>query len=247
MLMKNPRPSHLTETVRSLTGLLVVVAMLVAVLGVAGIVGWRLLDDPFRTTQVDHSTPPVLLELRDLAEFHAAQGQYEVTIDIEQDVKWVPAWIAGERVQFVAVGTVDAVVDFGRLTETSFVVDDLTKSVVVTLEPVRLAAPVLDLETSHVMNRDRGLLDRVGGIFDDSPTTEQWLYALAEDKLAAAADATELAARAEQNTASTVTAMLQALGFDRVDVRFRSTPSPTQAPLPSVPSVPTPAAAAVPG
>lgn len=228
MLMKNPRPSHLTEVIRSLTGLLVVVA----VLGVAGIVGWRLLDQPFQTTQVDRSTPPVLLELRDLAEFHAAQGQYEVTIDIEQDVKWVPDWIAGERVQFVAVGTVDAVVDFGRLTEASFQVDGLAKAVVVTLEPVRLAAPVLDLETSHVMNRDRGLIDRLGGVFDDSPTTEQWLYSLAEDKLAAAADATELAARAEQNTAATVTAMLQALGFDRVEVRFEATPGSTPGSMP---------------
>lgn len=221
MLMKNPRPSRLAETIRSLTGLLVVAAALVAAL----VLGWRLIDSPFSTTEVDHSPPPVLLELRDLAEFHAAQGQFEVTVDVEQDVKYVPSWLAGERVQFVAVGTVDAIVDFGRLTETWFSIDETAGSVAVVLPPVRLAAPTIDLDTSHVMNRDRGLMDRLGGVFSDSPTSEQELYALAEDKIAAAANATELARRAEDNTRSTITAMLQALGFERVDVRFQAWPT----------------------
>lgn len=228
MLMKNPASvgNPVTRAIRSVVGLAVVVA---AIAG-AVVVGWRLFDRPFATTQVDRSTPPVLLELRDLAEFHAAQGQYEVTVDVEQDVNWVPSWLAGERVQFVAVGTVDAIVDFRRINESSFRVDEATNSVVVTLEPVRLSDPVIDLDISHVMNRDRGLLDRLGGVFTDSPTTEAWLYGLAEDKIARAAEATELADRARTNATVTLTAMLQALGFERVEVRFQMWPTaPTSA------------------
>lgn len=232
MLMKNPQTSRFAQGVRSLTGLVLVLAAVAA----ATVLGWRLLDGPFGRTEIDHSAPPVLIQLRDLAEFHAAQGQFEVTVDVEQDVKWVPAWLAGERVQFVAVGTVDAVVDFGSLNEGSFQVDDETRSVIVTLGPVRLDAPEIDLETSHVMNRDRGLLDRLGGVFSDSPTSEAGLYELAGDKIAAAAAATGLADRAQQNTTATVTAMLRSLGFEHVEVRYQVwSVGPSVAPVP-VPS-----------
>ncbi len=216
MLMKNPQHTP----VRSAIGTVVGLALVAGAVGIAAVVGFRLIDSPFTTTEVDHSAPPVLLELRDLASFHAAQGQFEVTVDVEQDVKWVPSFLAGERVQFVSVGTVDATVDFAALTESSFVVDESGEAVTVTLGAVQLADPVIDLEASHVMNRDRGMLDRLGGVFSDSPTSEAELYELATDKIAAAAEATELAERAEDNVRSTVTAMLQAVGFDRVVVRF---------------------------
>lgn len=118
------------------------------------------------------------------------------------------------------VGTVDAVVDFRSLVGASFQVNEKARSIVVELAPVRLGEPVIDLDASHVMNRDRGLLDRIGGVLEDSPTSEAWLYTLAEEKIAAAAAATDLVALAEQNTTRTVTAMLQALGYDQVEVRF---------------------------
>ena len=51
----------------------------------------------------------------------------------------------------------------------------------VTLGPIRLSDPSIDVEVSHVMNRDRGLLDRVGGVFSDSPTSEADLYGLATE------------------------------------------------------------------
>ncbi len=225
MLMKNPRPAPVRSAIAAMLTLLAVV---VAV-GAAVAVGYRLLDNPFSTSDVDHSAPPVLLELRDLAEFHAAQGQFEVTVDLEQDVKWVPSFLAGERVQFIAVGTVDAIVDFSTLTEGSFTVGEATNSVQVTLGPVRLSDPVIDLEASHVMNRDRGLLDRLGGVFSDSPTSEADLYGLATDKIATAAAATQLEDRARDNVTATVTALLKAVGFDQVDVRFQvwSTSLPT--------------------
>ena len=90
-----------------LGGVAIVAGMLVA-----GVVGFQLLHSPFTTATKDHSPPPVLTELRDLSDFHAAQAQFEVTLDLEKDVKYVPSAIAGERVQFLGIGTVDAVVDF---------------------------------------------------------------------------------------------------------------------------------------
>ena len=199
------------------SGLVIVVALVV---GAAVVVG-NLFDSPFSTKKIDHSPPPVLVDLRDLAEYHAAQAQFEVTLDIEHDVSFLPDALAGERVQFVGVGTVDAVVDFTNLSSGAVVVSENGTSVVVTLPPPALADPVLDHEQSHVMNRDRGLLNRVGGVFSDNPTSEAALYDSAMAKMATAAEATDLRQRAEDNTKLMLYTLFKSLGYQKVDVRFQ--------------------------
>lgn len=216
MLMKNPRGG----VVRSVQATVVGAVVIVAIIAVTVVVGFRLLGNPFTTETQDRSAPPVLLELRNLADFHAAQAQFEVTLDIEDDVQWVPSFVAGERVQFIAVGTVDAVVDFRALDAKSVVVDEDTSTVTVTLGAVSLQRPVLDMEQSHVMNRDRGLINRVSGMFNDNPTSETRLFREAEDKIASAATQTELVGRAETNVTLSLTALIRALGYENVIVEF---------------------------
>jgi hypothetical protein len=194
---------------------------LVAGLVVAGVVGFRLLDSPFTTTTKDHSPPPVLLELRDLADFHAAQAQFEVTVDLEKDVKYVPSAIAGERVQFIGVGTVDAVVDFNSSGAGAVQISDDNKSVIVTLPGAYAMEPVLDHDQSHVMNRDRGLFNRIGGIFNDNPTSEAGLYDAAMNKMADAAGQTDLIAKAQENTTFVLTSLLKSMGFEKIDIVFQ--------------------------
>lgn len=194
---------------------------LVAALIVAGVVGFRLLDSPFTTVTKDHSPPPVLLELRDLADFHAAQAQFEVTLDLEKDVKYVPSAIAGERVQFLGIGTVDAVVDFNSLGAGAVKISDDAKSVIITLPSAYAMDPVLDHEQSHVMNRDRGLLNRLGGIFNDNPTSEASLYEAAMDKMADSARQTDLINRAHEHTTVVLTAMMKSMGFEQIDIFFQ--------------------------
>lgn len=199
------------------TGLLLIVCLAAA----AVFVVTRLLASPFTTTTVDHSPPPVLVNLRDLSEYHAAQAQFEVTIDQEHDVAWLPSALAGDRVQFVGIGTVDGVVDFRNLTGGAVVVSQDGSSVVVTLPAPSLAAPVLDHEQSHVMNRDRGLFNRIGGVFSDNPTSEDGLYDAAIAKMAAAAEATDLLQRTEDNTKLMLYTLFRSLGYQHVDVRFQ--------------------------
>ena len=220
MLMKNPRRSRESGIIGRTVARLVAVIVVVALVAVGAVVGFRMLGNPFTTETEDRSAPPVLLELRALADFHAAQGRFEVTLDVEHDVQWVPSVIAGDRVQYVAVGSVDAIVDFRLLATDAVRVDPLGSSAVITLPSPTLAAPVLDLEQSHVMNRDRGVLDRVGGVFSDSPTGESELMQMAEAKIAAAATETELLDRAEDNTRAMLTAMLTSMGIQQVEVRF---------------------------
>ena len=194
---------------------------LVAGLVVAGVVGFQLLHSPFSTVTKDHSPPPVLLELRDLSDFHAAQAQFEVTLDLEKDVKYVPSAIAGERVQFVGVGTVDAVVDFSSIGAGAVQISDDNKSVVVTLPSAYAMTPVLDHKQSHVMNRDRGLINRVVGIFNDNPTSEDSLYQAAQQKMADSARQTDLLQRAQEHTTFVLTGMLKSMGFEKIDIVFQ--------------------------
>jgi hypothetical protein len=226
MLMKNPRGG----VVRSVQATVVGFVVIVAIIAVTVMVGFRLLGNPFTTETQDRSAPPVLLELRNLADFHAAQAQFEVTLDIEDDVQWVPSFLAGERVQFIAVGTVDAVVDFRALDAQSVVVDEDTDTVTVSLGAVRLERPVLDMEQSHVMNRDRGLINRLGGIFNDNPTSETRLFREAEEKIADSARQTELVERAQENVTLSLTALIRALGYENVVVEF-----PPAVPLEALP------------
>jgi hypothetical protein len=199
--------------------------VIVGLVATAAVLASKLWGLPFSTATKDHSPPPVLLDLRNLSDYHAAQAQFEVTLDQEQDVKWLPSFIAGERVQFVAVGTVDATVDFRSLGDDAVQVSADGTSVVITLPRAALAEPVLDLDLSHVLNRDRGVLNRVGGMFTDNPTSERELLLNAEDKLAAAATETDLLQRAENNTKSMLYSMLRSLGFESVDVRFEGQPA----------------------
>ena len=196
------------------------IAIIAALIAVGVVVIGRLFGTPFATETVDHSPPPVMVNLRDLSEYHAAQAQFEVTIDQEDDVAWMPSALAGERVQFVGVGSVDAVVDFTYLPAGAVVVGDDGTSVVVTLPSPVLAEPVLDHQQSHVMNRDRGLFNRVGGMFSDNPTSEDDLYDAAMEKMALAAGATDLHQRAKNNTTKMLIALFRSVGYQLVDVRF---------------------------
>ena len=70
------------------------------------------LGNPFGTETVDRSGPAVLKSIENLRDFRAASGHFEVIVDVEEDARFIPAKIKGERVLFVAIGSVDAGVDF---------------------------------------------------------------------------------------------------------------------------------------
>lgn len=198
------------------------VGAMLAVIAAVFFIGPNLFDlgSPFSTETVDRTPPVVLTEIADLAEFRAAEAQFEVLLDKEDDVRWVPDFIAGERVQYVAVGSVDATVDFSELTEDSIVFDESTGKAVVFLPAPNLGQPVIDFDSSGVLNRDRGVLDRIGGAFVDSPTGEESLIVAAGDKMLEAVPATDLSDRAEANTEKMLETLLGGVGVEDVDVVF---------------------------
>ena len=188
--------------------------------------GWAkgLLPDwgnPFTERTVDRSRPVVLKTIANLHDYHAASGHYEVLVDLEKDTRFVPSFLKGERDLFVAVGSVDAIVDFDQLDDGDIEVSRDRRTATITLPHARLGDVRVDPKRSYVYQRKRGLLDRVGSAFGENANHERELYILSEDKLRRAAQKdSSVLRRGEQNTRATLQGMLQALGFTRVVVTF---------------------------
>ena len=122
-------------------------------------------------------------------------------VDVEQDTRFVPDSIKGERVLFVAVGSVDAGVSFTGLDESAVEVSNDRSGVSIELPPATFREPELDLDRSYVYDRDRGAIDRIQSLLGDDTGVEPELFTLAEEKLTdAARDGSGLLARAERNT-----------------------------------------------
>ena len=192
---------------------------LVAFVGVAAWQGWMGLGGLFGARTIDRSAPVLIQKLRDRAEFRGASGTFSATVDLEhKPVGFVPTVIAGNRVIYNGVGDVDATVSMKGLTKSAVRVQGDT--LVVRLPHAELSPARLDPVHSHVMNRDRGLLDRLGSPFVDSPTSERQVEAVALNRIERAAAKSNLAAKAETNTATMITGLAKALGVDHVQVRF---------------------------
>ncbi|HST66672.1 MAG TPA: DUF4230 domain-containing protein [Mycobacteriales bacterium] len=197
-------------------GVVIVVVAVLALLGVRSLTSW-----PFGDKEIDRSGPAVLTAMRDLSEYHAAAGQYQVVIDIQQDAKFLPDIIKGKRTIFLAIGSVDAYVDFSKLGDDAVSISDDRSTVSLTLPRAQLSTPNVDPNQSRVLNQDLGVIDRLGGLFSDEPNPQnQQMYVLAQQRLAAAATEVGLQKKAEDNTKATLDKLMRSLGFTTVNIRF---------------------------
>lgn len=204
------------------TALKTIVAATTAVVALAlgaSLLGFPSFGNPFASETVVRDHAAVLQSLEEIAELRAATGEYQVVIDVEDKTRFVPGFLKGERTTFLAQGAVDALVDLGELDADSVIVAE-DGSVTVLLPPARLADPVVDHEASGVLDRDRGVLDRVGGVFSDAPTSDKDLYLEAERRLADAAADSDLLATGQANAAATVEQLLREAGIEDVRIIF---------------------------
>jgi Protein of unknown function (DUF4230) len=219
------RPPRRRSQVRLVAGIMLALVLVVAVAGLTGLRLWPSLPNPFATRRVDRSPPVLLKAIEDLAVYKAAKGNFQVVVDLEESTRGVPLALKGERVLFVAGGSVDAEVDFSTIGEGAIKVSPDGERVEVTLPRARLTPARVDPAQSRVFSRERGLLDRLGSVLSDNPTSERELYLLAQDKMQAAAADSGLLAQAEENTRAMLRSMLRSLGYRDVTVTFRDPPT----------------------
>ena len=191
------------------------------VLGAQGL-GWLpKFKNPFATQTTDRSAPPLLQSIQDLSRYVPVQGNFQVIIDVQQNQKYIPDFLVNERVLFVAVGDVQAYVDFGNIGQGAIKESDDRRTVEITLPAPLLDRPRIDNEKTYVYTMQRGLLNRIRDAFSNDPNRLQEVYKLAEQKIAEAASASELIKRAEENTTKMLQGMLSSLGYTSVTVVYQ--------------------------
>ncbi|WP_422772965.1 DUF4230 domain-containing protein [Plantactinospora sp. WMMC1484] len=206
------------RAVFALVGVIGVIAVLVLGVQVSGLLpDWR---NPFAKEETDRSQPPLLKSIQDLSRYVAAEGNFEVVVDLEQNRKYVPDFLLGERTLFVGAGTVDAYVDFGQLGEDAVVVSEDRRSVEVKLPAPQLGEVNLDLERSYVFAEERGVLNRLGEVFGGDPNRQRETYIRAEQKIAESARSSGLGERAQENTRKMLDQMLRSLGYEQVTITY---------------------------
>lgn len=230
-LQPAPIPSFRGNRRRRRTKLVAAVAgaaLLVPIgFGVSGAVD-RFTAPPVTDQVIDRSPAPLLLAMRDIAQYHAATGTFQVLVDVEHDTPYVPSALSGERTTFFATGTADAQVDFSALGPEAVSVSPDRRSATITLPAPTLAPAVVDPAQSRVVGRERGLAQRIGDAVEDNPRDDSELYRLAAAKLDAAAAQSDLTTRAGDNTRAMLTGLAQSLGYEAVTVNF----APPAAPAP---------------
>jgi hypothetical protein len=204
---------------------LVAIVGLIAVLVVGTRIGglWPEFRNPFAQQETDRSQPPLLKSIQDLSRYTAAEGNFEIVIDLQQNRKYVPDFLLNQRTLFVAAGTVESYVDFSTISEGAITVSQDGKSVEVKLPAPQLTAARLDLERSYVFAEQRGLLNRIGEVFNGDPNRQQETYQLAQERIGAAARDSTLAQRAQENTRKMLEGLLRSLGYTTVTVTFTGT------------------------
>jgi hypothetical protein len=214
-------PPRRRSRVRLVAGIVLALVLFVAVSGLSGLRLWPSFPNPFATREIDRSQPVLLKAIEDLEVYKAATGNFQVVVDLEESSPGIPLALKGQRTLFVAGGTVDAEVDFSTMGEGAIKVSGDGTRAEITLPRARLTQARVDPSQSRVFSRERGLLDRLGSVLSDNPTSERELYQLAQTRMQAAAASSDLAARAEQNTRAMLESMLRSLGFTEVSVTFR--------------------------
>ena len=170
-------------------------------------------DNPFSDQETDRSQPVLLQSMRDLSRYVAADGTFQVIVDLQENKENIPDFLVNQRTLFVGSGSVEAYVDFGSLAEGAIEVDEATT-------PPRSPCPrrsssqaALDMERSYVVAEERGLLNRIGDAFRSDPNQQQRVYQEAQKRITEAARSSGLDQRARENTQKMLESLLARLGY----------------------------------
>jgi len=199
----------------------VVFAVIVAMcLGLRAINVLPSFDNPFSDKTTDRSQPVLLQSMRDLSRYVAADGTFQVIVDLQENKENIPEFLLNKRTLFVGSGTVEEYVDFGGLAEGAVTVNNADKSVQIELPAPQQGQAALDMERSYVVAEERGLLNRIGDAFRSDPGQQQRVYQLAQQRITEAAKGSGLDQRARDNTEKMLSGLLTSLGYTSVTITF---------------------------
>ncbi|MFB6888307.1 DUF4230 domain-containing protein [Kitasatospora sp. NPDC056327] len=177
------------------------------------------LPDPFAEKTTDRSQPVLLRSIQDMSRYTAANGNFQLVVDLDREAVFLPSGLLGRRTLYVAAGSVEAYVDLGKVPGSGVSVSADRNSAAITLPHAQLGQVALDPKQSYVYSQERGLFDRIGDFFSGNPGNQQQVEQLASERIQKAAQSSGLLQQAERNTRDALQQLLRSLGFTTVDVR----------------------------
>jgi hypothetical protein len=193
-----------------LLAVFVVVALVPALLVGAGI--WSFGNGHFgRTTRIDTSATAVVEKIRQLSRLESVNYSIDKIVEASKEAPGIPNFLAGDRMLFIAHGDVIAGVDLTQLGKNDVQVNG--DSAQVHLPAAQILVTRIDNAKSRVYQRTTGLL------VPADPNLESQVRQVAEEQIKQAALEDKILDKARDNARVTVTGLLYALGFRKVDVK----------------------------
>jgi hypothetical protein len=162
-----------------------------------------------RTLSIDVSQPTVVDRIQRLQRLETVVYSMDKLVMGAKENPIFPDFLAGDRLLMMVHGEVVAGIDFSNLKPGDVRVDD--KQVRLRLPASQVFSTRLDSAKTRVYSRQTGLL------VPTDPNLETQVRQEAERELQAAALTDGILQTAQQNAASTITSLLQGLGFEKVE------------------------------
>jgi Protein of unknown function (DUF4230) len=177
-------------------------------------------SNPFEDRTTDRSQPVLLQSMRDLSRYVAADGTFQVIVDLQESKENIPDFLINRRILFVGSGTVEEYVDFSKLSTSALEVDEQNKTIKITLPAPEQGQAALDMQKSYVVEEQRGALTAIGDAFRSDTAKQQRVYAMAQQKITEAALSSGLDQRAKDNTQRMLESLFTRLGYTSVTINY---------------------------
>ena len=162
-----------------------------------------------RSTEIDVSQPTVVNKIQQLQRLETVVYTMDKVVSGEKENPFLPNFLAGDRLLMVVHGEVVAGVDFSGLKSGDVAIEE--KKVVLRLPSAQVFSTRIDNERTKVYSRQTGLLVPV------DPNLESQVRQEAERQMQQAALLDGILKTANTNARTTLTSLLQGLGFERVE------------------------------
>jgi hypothetical protein len=162
-----------------------------------------------RSRQIDVSQPTVVNRIQQLQRLETVVYTMDKVVMGKRENSILPDFLAGDKLLLLVHGQVIAGIDFAALKASGVTVQG--KSVHLRLPEAQVLTTRLDNDKTRVYSRETGLL------VPTDPDLESQVRQEAEHQLQTAALADGILQTAQKNARSTVTSLLQGMGFEKVE------------------------------
>lgn len=162
-----------------------------------------------RSQQVDLSRPAVVNRIQQLQRLETVVYSMDKVVIGKRENSILPDFLAGDRLLLLVHGEVIAGIDFSALPSSAVKTEG--KSVRLKLPAAQVLTTRLDNDKTRVYSRETGLL------VPTDPNLESEVRREAEHQLQSAALVDGILETAQKNARSTVTSLLEGMGFEKVE------------------------------